>query len=311
MKLNLLPTTVSKGKQAKSGIVFSAIIAIAGAIVAIYVSTSSSQALAKAKTDYDASVGPAQEAYNKSIEADAILNAETSVGLIRNASLAEAMIKHNDVYPQLYDSLLPYIPSFYRVNSIFATPSGAGTSTITLVGTIKTYQQYADLMLAFSRYPGLTSIGRAGYQKDDEFVPNLTPTDQIGIPHKPSEAPVPEDKFARLSYFESQVQPQGYSGVQNFGSGTDNTRGAMPEYSLVTVTLNVNKDLRVPLPRETLSAAGGGASAAAGGGAPGIPAGAGGAPGGATGGNAASTASTSSAGTSKKGGKKNQDDSGD
>jgi len=265
MKLNLLPTTVSKGKQAKSGIVLSVLIALAGAGIAIFVSTSSGQAVQAAKADYDQSVGPAQAAYEKSIEADAILNAPSSVALIRDARLAEEMIKHNDVYPALYDSVKPYIPSFYRVNSMFATPTGAGSATITLVGTLKTYEQYADLMLAFSRYPGLVSIGRAGFQKDDDFVPNLTPDDQIGTPHKQSEGPVPEDKFARLTYFESQVQPQGYTGVGNFGSGTDSTRGAMPEYSLVTVTLTVSKDLQVALPRTTLSSGGGGGGAATGG----------------------------------------------
>ncbi|MDR3691706.1 MAG: hypothetical protein P4L46_20170 [Fimbriimonas sp.] len=263
MKLNLLPTTVSKGKQAKSGIVLSLLIALAGAGAAIFVSTSSAKALNDAKAAYEDSKGPAEAAYSKSTEADAILNADSSVALIRDASLAEAMIKHNDVYPDLYESVRPYVPSFYRVNSMYATPTGAGSSTITLVGTLKTYQQYADLMLAFSRYPGVVSVGRAGYQFNDNIVPNLTPGDQTGTPHKPSEAPVPDDKLARLTYFESQVQPQGYTGAGNFGSGTDSTRGAMPDYSLVTVTLTVTKDLQVPLPRTTLTSAGGGAASSA------------------------------------------------
>ncbi len=306
MKLNLLPTTVSKGKQAKSGIVFSAMIAVAGAIGAIFVSTTSSQALTQAKSDYDQSVGPAAAAYSKSIEADAILEAPSSVALIRDAKLADEMIRHNDVYPALYDSLKPYIPSFYRVNSMFASPTGAGTSTITLVGTIKTYQQYADLMLAFSRYPGVQSVGRAGFNWNETFVPNISPLDQIGLPHKLNEAPVPEDKFARIAYFESQVQPQGYSGVSNYGSGTDNTRGAMPDYSLVTVTLAVQKDLMVPLPRATLAATGGAASTSTAGTGlpPGVPSGAGsGIPPAATGGG-----TTSQEGTTRKKGKGKSDE---
>jgi len=312
MKLNLLPTTVSKGKQAKSGIIFSVLIAIVGAIVAIYVSTSSAKALADAKQRYEDSVNPAQQAYDTSTKADAILNAPSSVALIRDAKLAEAMIKHNDVYPYLYDSLKPYIPSFYRVNSIFATPASKTSATITLVGTIKTYQQYADLMLAFSRYPGLVSIGRAGYQLNDAIVPNLSPEDQSGTPHRPSDGPVPDDKLARLTYFESQVQPQGYTGIGNFGSGTDSTRGAMPDYSLVTVTLTVDKDLSVPLPKDTLSG-GGASSAPAGltgaGGPPGKTAGGGGAGAGA---DTGAGASDDSSGASSKGGKsKKEDGSGD
>jgi hypothetical protein len=305
MKLNLLPTTVSKGKQAKSAIVFSALIAIAGAGVAIFVATSSEAALAKAKEDQAASVGPAQKAYNESIKADAIMNAPSSVALIRDATLATEMINHNDVYPNLYDSVQPYIPSFFRINSESAVAGSKDVSTVTLVGTVKTYQQYADLMLAFSRYPGLVSIGRAGYQDDSDIVPNLTPADQTGNPRKPNDSPVPDDKLARLTYFESQVQPQGYTGQGNFGSGTDNTRGAMPGYSLVTVTLTIAKDLTVVQPRTSLASTGGSGGSATGGGA-----------GSTTPANGGRTASGAGAGntagtTPKKGGKKDSEDNAD
>ncbi len=311
MKLNLLPTTVSKGKQAKSGIFLSALIAIVGAIVAIFVSTSSSKALATARQDYEDSRGPAEAAAAKAAEADTILNAPGSVALIRDARLAEAMDKHNDVYPDLYEGLKPYIPSFFRVNSMFATPAAPDSSTITLVGTIKTYQQYADLMLAFSRYPGLVSVGRAGYQTNDEIVPNLSPVDQLGTPHKPTDGPVPEDKLERLTYFQSQVQPQGYTGIGNFGSGTDSTRGAMPDYSLVTVTLTTTKNLMVPLPKSTLSSSGSTTSATGGGAGSGLPPGG---PGGAGARGAGAGAPPSQDDTTTKTtgkGKKGSDDSGD
>jgi len=264
MKLNLLPTTVSKGKQSKSAVIFSVLIALAGVGIGGFLSVSSQKALDQAKSDQAESVGPAQAAYQKSADADTIIQSEKSVDLIRNAMLADAMIKHNDVYPDLYEGLKPYIPSFFRINSLSAASSGAETSTITMVGTIDTFQQYADLMLAFSRYKGLVSISRSGFIDRRQIIPNINSVDTEGRARRQDEAPIPDDKLLRLAYFQSQPQPGGYTGEGNFGSGEDNTRGAMPEASLITVTLTVNKDLRVPEPRQTLSA-GGGTSSAGGG----------------------------------------------
>ena len=307
MKLNLLPTTVSKGKQAQSAVFFSALIAVAGILLGGYLNVTSSKALDDAKSEQQASVGPAEEAYRKSTEADTIMGDEKSVALIRNASLAKAMIEHNDVYPDLYESIKPYIPSFYRINSISAT-SGGANATIVLVGTLDTYEQYADLMLAFSRYPKLISIARSGYISRDEIVPSINQIDTVGRPHREGEGPIPDDKYARLAYFQSQVQQTGYTGEGNFGDGTSNTRNAMPTSSLVTVTMTIPKDLTVPEPRLTLTAgaAGGGATAAAGAGTaastppPGVRNGPGAA--------AAASGGGTSAG-SKKGGKGASDDS--
>jgi len=311
MKLNLLPTTVTKRGQAKSSVVFSAIIAIVGIGASIVVAKGSDDALQKAKDDNSASQAPATAAYNKSQEADTIMQSATQ--LIRDQSLADKMLAHSTVYPDLYDSVEPYIPSFFRINSMSAVSNGAGSSTVTMVGTIKTYQQYADLMLCLSRYPGVVSVGRAGYQFNEDIVPNLTPVDQTGTPHKLNEAPVPDDRLARLSYFQSQATTSGYTGEGNFGSGTDNTRNAMPGYSLITVTMTVTKDLQVPQPRATLalSAAGGAGGGAAGGSTtasvPGLGGGgrsAASAPGGGT-----APGAKSAAGGGK--GKKGADDSGD
>jgi len=264
MKLNLLPQTVSKGKQAQSAVIFSVLIALGGLFLGGFLSVSSQHSLDTARTEQQASVGPADEAYRKSTDADTILAGEKSVALIRDATLAKAMIKHNDVYPDLYEELKPYIPAFYRINSLYAS-SGGDTSTITMVGTLDTYQQYADVMLAFSRYPGLISIGRSGYIDRREIVPSINTVDEEGRPRRLDQAPIPDDKLARLAYFQSNVQSTSYTGEGNFGAGSDSTRGAMPEASLVTVTLTVKKDLRVPEPRQTLSSGGGGGAAPMGG----------------------------------------------
>jgi len=263
MKLNLLPTTVSKGKQAQSAVIFSVLIALAGIALGGWLSVSSQHELDAAKADQLASVDPAAAAYKKSTDADTILAGEKSVDLIKNANLAEAMIKHNDVYPDLYEGVKPYIPSFFRINSLSASSSGEN-SNITMIGTIDTYQQYADLMLAFSRYPGLLSISRSGYIDRSVFVPNINTVDEVGRPRREDEAPIPDDKLLRLAYFQSNVRQESYTGEGNFGTGTDSTKGAMPEASLITVVLTVKKDLRVPEPRQTLGAGGASAGGAAG-----------------------------------------------
>jgi len=281
MKLNLLPTTVSKGKQSQSAVIFSVIIALAGVGIGGFLSVSSQKALDQARAEQSESVGPAQAAYQKSADADTILASEKSVDLIRNAMLADAMIKHNDVYPDLYEEIKPYIPPFFRINSLSAASAGADTSTVTMVGTIDTFQQYADLMLAFSRYKNLVSISRSGFVDRRLIVPNINTVDTEGRARRQDEAPIPDDKLLRLAYFQSQPQPGGYTGEGNFGSGTPNTKGAMPEASLITVVLTIKKDLQVPEPRQTLSAGGGTPSAGgAGGGMTGPPPGFGGAGGG-------------------------------
>jgi hypothetical protein len=309
MKLNLLPQTVSKGRQSKSAVFFSAIIAIAGLVIGGYLNVSSSKALDNARTDQQASVDPAVAAYSKSQEADTLMQQPTSVALIRDANLAQAMDDHNSVYPALYDSLFQYIPSFYRVNSMSATSAG-DNANVTLVGTLDTFQQYADLMLAFSRYPGLVSISRSGFTSQDEYVPNIDQVDTQGKPRKDSDGPIPDDKLDRLAYFQQQVQQTGYTGESNYGTGTDNTRGAMPTASLVTVNLTIKKNLTTPDPRATLTAgaAGGGGAAATPSGVPG----GGGPPPGVPGGGAPGAQAAGGGGTPPTaGGKKGKGDASD
>ncbi|AIE85776.1 hypothetical protein OP10G_2408 [Fimbriimonas ginsengisoli Gsoil 348] len=199
----------------------------------------------------------AARAYALSTQADEIV--AKAEGVIRNKNLATAMLSHNGVYPDLYQNLFRYNPPYFRLTSITASPVDAETATVTMTGTISTYQQYADLMLAVMRNPRVKSVARAGYQDTkDLYVPPLLLTDQQGKPHKPGETPIPDDPLERLAYFQSQGQPAGYLSAGNFGSGTDNERLAKPGDSLITLTLNVAANLQVPNPRATLAASGGG-----------------------------------------------------
>jgi hypothetical protein len=270
MKLNLLPATVSKGRQAKTALVVSGLVFVVSIGASIGMTLASAKSLAEAQQQVADARPAAERAVLTANQADQIMQMQEVTWLNKNVALAQAMIAHNDKYPALYDSLRPWIPPFFRVTRMQASPSGEQT-VVNLSGTLDNYQQYADLMLALMRHPKAVTVARGGFQTVDPYVPNLTSVDQQGRARRPGEAPIPDDELERLQFFAQQGagQPTGYLGVGNFGSGTFNTRGAMPGSSLVSVTLVLTENTQVPNPRATL---GSGAGAGAGtGGFPGAP----------------------------------------
>lgn len=271
MKLNLLPTTEKKSRQGKTAIVVAGLIVLAsiGAAAALtFIPAGKLLAAKEGISDLERKVADTDATAK---QADVII--ATAADVIRNAQLAQAMIDHNDVYPKLYDDIKRYIPPYYRLQTISAVPVGEGASRVTLTGTLTGYQKYADLMLALMRFRDARTIQRAGYNLNDPVVPALDITDQRGQMRKPGEAPVPEDGLQRLAYFQAQAAaaPTGYLATGNYGGGSTAVRGPLPNASLVTITMDVARDLRVPLAADTLRSAGGGA-------APGGPAGPGGPP---------------------------------
>lgn len=258
MKLNLLPTTVSKGARTRTAWIISALLVVASTVVTVGLAVNSSRELKKAKAMVEAQRANAEQVVTIAAKADTVL--DQAKGIIRNTQLAKAMLDHNTVYPDFYDSLWPYIPSFYRLTSATATPVDAETATVTLTGTLHTYQQYADLMLALMRNPKAVSVTRSGFVSVDPIVPSITSVDQNGRPRKATDSPIPDDKLERLTYFQSQATQPGYSGVGGFGGGAETTKYAMPDWSYVTVTMVVKANLQTPNPRATLSAAGGAAA---------------------------------------------------
>ncbi len=280
MKLNLLPQTEKKSRRGKTAVLVGVMIVLAalgGAGALTFIPTAQLKAAKEGVPELETRVARA-DAVAKS--ADVVIAQAADV--IRNASLAQAMIDHNDAYPKLYDDIKRYIPPYYRIQSMTASPLGEGQSQLTLTGTLTGYQRYADLMLALMRFPDARSISRQGYILDDPVVPPLTVEDQIGKMRKAGEGPIPDDQLERLAYFQAKAaaEPQGYLGQGGYGSGTTDTRGPLPNASVVTIVMTVARDLRVPLAAETLRAAGGagagtGAQASFGGpGAPGGPPGA-------------------------------------
>jgi hypothetical protein len=278
MKLNLLPATVSKGQKAKTAWLVALLISGAGVGGAVFLSLTSTARLQAERQLYTEMVPKAQEAVEMRNYADEILAQAATV--TRNTNLATAMIRHNDKYPDLYNRVLPYVPPFYRLTQIQASAIDNKTATVTMTGVLRTYQQYADLMLALMRIRGAQTISRSGYQSFDQSVPQLTPQDQIGKPRDPSQpGPIPDDPLERLAYYQSQgTAPGGFEGVGNFGGPTDVQRGPGPQASLVQVTMIIEADLTVPNIRGTLQQQGSGAAATTAS-APGAPAAGGGAPG--------------------------------
>src|SRR5687768_8440519 len=175
MKLNLLPTYVSKGNQAKTATVVSVLLALLGVLGAVGLIFISRQSVKEAREDAESKLERAARAVAVSKRADQVVNDAQMI--IRNINLADAMLKHNDSYPDLYRDLRPYIPGFFRVTSIQATPNDGATATVTLQGTVKSFQQYADLMIALYRIPGATTVSRAGYTSVDPYIPTITEQD--------------------------------------------------------------------------------------------------------------------------------------
>src|SRR5579862_3476595 len=210
MKLNLLPQTVSKGRALRTGWVVGSMILIATILACGFMKFGpATAAMNEQQRRVDDSAQGAADAVATGSQKNDVI--QTAAVVIRNANLAQALIDHNDVYPNLYAEVLPKVPGFFRLTSISAQPVDNTTATVTLVGTVGTYQEYADLMLALSppRLPDVTSISRTGFAMNPVEVPALTAVDQKGLPHRPGEATLPEGQVARLNYYESQdYQPK-------------------------------------------------------------------------------------------------------
>jgi len=269
MKLNLIPTSVKGAKKSQFAWVGALAIAALGVAGMVGLTLMSSQALSEAK-QREADLRPQVErAVTISNQADEVIS--QAQGIIRNSALSAALVKHNTVYPDLYDQVLPYIPRFFRLTSISASPSDAATATITMQGVLDSYQDYANLMIALMRIQGASAVGRTGFVDRADYVPPLTETDNQGrIRPNGSAVPIPDNDLDRLAYFESQGAPAPATGVGGFGDPNSTLRFAGPESSLISVTLVMSAALQVPDTETTLRSGGGTAPSAPA--APGIPA---------------------------------------
>lgn len=253
MKLNLLPTYVSKEKQGRFAFVLAGLIAIGALAAMIFMVRTSREALAAEKQRIADARPNAQRAVATSKQADQVIT--DNRGLILNINLADAMNKHNTVYPDLYDEVRKYIPDFFRISSMAAVPNGAESCTVTMTGYITSFQEYANLMIALLRIPGATAVSRSGFQLSDPGVPGLIPEDQTGRPVKPGDPRIPDDPHDRLDQQIANAQVTGFANAGGFGtSETPIVRGAMPTQSTITVAVVIaGKNLQTPNPRATLA----------------------------------------------------------
>ncbi len=257
MKLNLLPTYVSKEGQLRTAIAGSLILVVLSLVLSVFMILKSRGDLQAAHERADEWKPKAEAAVATAEFADTIIQSAT--GIQRNIKLAEAMDKHNPVYPDLYREVLGYVPAFFRVSAISATPTGETGCLVTMTGIIHTFQNYADLMLALLRIPGASNVSRAGYQITDPAVPALSEQDQVGFPAKPGETPLPSNPLERLDALiaKGSSDPGGFTGTGNFGTTDPGPRGAMPDWSQITVTVTLaDRKIQTPLPRATLAKAG-------------------------------------------------------
>jgi hypothetical protein len=181
-----------------------------------------------------------------------------ATGIDKNIQLARAMNEHSAKYPDLYDEVLSYVPSFLRVTAISAAAGGADGVTVNLTGVLDTFQQYADANLALLRIPNVQNVVRSNFTIDDSQVPNLSEGDQIGAPVKPGEANLPSDPMERMEEMIARAAngtANTYQGVSGFGDPDATTKGAMPNASLVSFVITIGgKNLQAPDPRATVMA---------------------------------------------------------
>jgi Tfp pilus assembly protein PilN len=262
MKLNLLPTSVSKAGAAKGMWFVAGAVALLGILGMIGLTVMGQSALSSAKLDAESKMAKAANAKATADHAEAQI-AEAAV-INRNQKLSEAMIAHNRTYVDLYAKVLSHVPAYYRLDSISATPVSESSTTVTLTGYIQSFRQYADLSIALWKIPNATAVTRAGYQLNNAAVPALTEADQTGLPIKPGQSPLPTDPLERMNQMIANAasEPRGFLDEGNFGSAGSTAKGAMPGYSQVTMTVVLAEDIRTPDPRATI-AAGGGAAAGA------------------------------------------------
>jgi hypothetical protein len=185
MKLNLVPKTVAKGVAARNALIISILLVVLNLFLALFSHLSHTARLQEWKSAYDQKQVEAQKVVETSKKADEVIRDATII--LTNTALVNEIRRANTAYPDLYDEIREYIPSFFRVRRMEAVSSGPGTATVTITGYLKTFEQYSDIMIALLRYPKAIGVGRAGF--------NPVPPDQEGpfgySPDVPFRGPAP------------------------------------------------------------------------------------------------------------------------
>lgn len=256
MKLNLLPTSISKESQYKAAIFGSAALALVGIAAAVGMTLYGKQQLKAATDEANAWKPLADQALATSQKADEIM--AKSVYIDRNLKLAKEMMGHNKVYPDLYDEVLRYMPRWFRVNSISARPVDATTCNVQITGMLENATQYSDIMLSLLQIPGAVNVSRNGFNEGRMYVPNLIETDQLGLPIRPGDTNWPSDQFDRFQerIARAATESSGFYDIGGYGRPEVDDRGPIPGWSQVGLAVTLQRNIQVPDPRATLVAQG-------------------------------------------------------
>lgn len=262
MKLNLLPICETQETTLKKTIFLMGAVLLgtiaASTVMAIY----SNSRIQASKQKAEELEPQAAFAYRRAMQANSIIKSGTL--LERNMRLEEAIEKHNAAQIHLMNDVLQYIPGFFRVTSLTIAPRGAQDSLVTITGIVRTYQQYADVMMALMRMPGATQSFRFGFESKERYVPPLIEMDQAGQPIKPGQVRLPDDPWKRfeirMDTMLKGTQEGGnhsHSAIYNMNPQTKKNDPVPPTPNESEVTLYVqvaNRPMQVPNPRQTLAA---------------------------------------------------------
>lgn len=184
MKLNLLPTTVARHVQSKLVFVVMLLLVVASLAAAFLVQRDVASDLKNLKEKAEPKVQNANQVRARAAYADEII-AKARV-VLTNTALVNQIDDSNKAYADLYDDLMPYIPSFFRVRSLSAQSQG-DTALVTITGYLKTFQQYSDVMIALLRFEDATAVGRGNFApvapgNEEQFGYSTVTTDRGPIP---------------------------------------------------------------------------------------------------------------------------------
>lgn len=254
MKLNLLPQAVTKRSSAPLFIGLATLMILVATAISAWMVIDSKDQLSKAVANRDQHLKGFSDNLATAASAEQVIL--QAVNYDRNVKLVQECAKHNHVYPDLYNSLFPYIPHYYRIHAISAAGSG-DSATVTLVGHLTTFQQYADLELVLWRIPDVISVQRAGFVPRLSSVQDLARGRQKSVEVKPGETPMPDDPLAAIEVLKARAaaEPTGFLNAGGFGTDAS-PKGDMPLSQTVTMTLLMKKNLQVPDPGATLASGG-------------------------------------------------------
>lgn len=260
MKLNLLPTSATKGKGIVRAWVFSALLSVFAVAASIWMIVTSSAALNKAKDDALEIKSHAEMVTTIASQADDVI--KIAEPFQRNTNLVAAMDKNVNKYPDFYNKVRTYIPGFFRVTSMVGQPISESQVNLTITGIIKDQDQYNDLVLSLMRI-GASNIQRQVIGHDDVMLPNIIPGDLDPKPYKVSEGRIPAKSDDALNYYIAKGGVTGFVNANGFGDDEPGRRGAMPKYNEIQINLTVPGNLQAPNVRGTLALHGSAPSAAA------------------------------------------------